>query len=619
MSKEIVKCVIHPAIGIARVGNSVDGYYIGPEVPGAAPDALGGFKDDSGCIKRQVARFRIFGLDADDNVVRELNATDADVNTLEWTVHLANKKSAWFDFVLALDIPVAAEENVATPLRNKTIVDREELVIDPGPCRISGTLTRALIEPGKFMGTDVRLGELRTDRDGNLLVFGGLGQSASYNNQPATTFGNNEGWHDDTSDGPVHARVVLNGKEIEVTPAWVLVAPPDYAPGVLGAVTLYDIVYDVAVGMDASLKPDKVSFTEHILPILERLNRNQWVNQGFYQQFGWQAPENFLAPELLAELASNSPETKAKREEIFAQFRNPGDTTPPVTMNSLPPMYGDGMHEKVRNASEMLAVTAIQYDWLTGWAAGDFVADLTPEQLADADRDRVNTIKYEDIPLADRPQALDRAALEHALGGAFHPGCEVTWPMRHASMYAAPFRIKAAPVGTPEPVYPLDATLTPENIYAPNGPLTNNRPGDLTRWMAVPWQTDTSSCRFAYEDDPANPYLPTFWPARVPNQVLSADDYKVVMDTSVPLDVRKAAFANRLDWLRDFPADTNAEYLTSINAFVQKWSELGIVVRNPGPQDQLDFPAVIHVETGYSVKETTAAETEKPSVARDGQ
>lgn len=38
---EITSAVIHPAIGIARVGNSTSGYYFGPELPGALPLAPG--------------------------------------------------------------------------------------------------------------------------------------------------------------------------------------------------------------------------------------------------------------------------------------------------------------------------------------------------------------------------------------------------------------------------------------------------------------------------------------------------------------------------------------------------------------------------------------------------
>ena len=38
-SRRIVRAAIHPAIGIARVGNSPDEYYFGPEIPGGLPIA----------------------------------------------------------------------------------------------------------------------------------------------------------------------------------------------------------------------------------------------------------------------------------------------------------------------------------------------------------------------------------------------------------------------------------------------------------------------------------------------------------------------------------------------------------------------------------------------------
>jgi hypothetical protein len=57
--REIVRCAIHPAIGLARVGNSPEEFFIGPEVPGPHPVPEGGFKDTAGRIKRQAARFRL--------------------------------------------------------------------------------------------------------------------------------------------------------------------------------------------------------------------------------------------------------------------------------------------------------------------------------------------------------------------------------------------------------------------------------------------------------------------------------------------------------------------------------------------------------------------------------
>ncbi|GAA2146352.1 hypothetical protein GCM10009760_36070 [Kitasatospora kazusensis] len=69
------------------------------------------------------------------------------------------------------------------------------------------------------MGKEVYLGELRTDEEGRLLVLGGFGASASYDGQPVITFANNEGWHDDTGDGPVTATVSVGGRELPVDPA----------------------------------------------------------------------------------------------------------------------------------------------------------------------------------------------------------------------------------------------------------------------------------------------------------------------------------------------------------------------------------------------------------------
>jgi hypothetical protein len=60
---EVVRCAIYPGLGVARVGNAPDEYFIGPEWPGQVPAPEGGFKDGEGRVKRQAARFRVYGLD----------------------------------------------------------------------------------------------------------------------------------------------------------------------------------------------------------------------------------------------------------------------------------------------------------------------------------------------------------------------------------------------------------------------------------------------------------------------------------------------------------------------------------------------------------------------------
>jgi len=70
----IVRAAIHPGIGVARIGNSPDEYYVGPELMHVPPMAPGSLRDAQGALKRQAARFRIYGYNAAGEVVHELTA-----------------------------------------------------------------------------------------------------------------------------------------------------------------------------------------------------------------------------------------------------------------------------------------------------------------------------------------------------------------------------------------------------------------------------------------------------------------------------------------------------------------------------------------------------------------
>jgi hypothetical protein len=209
---------------------------------------------------------------------------------------------------------------------------------------------------------------------------------------------------------------------------------------------------------------------------------------------------------------------------------------------------------------------------------------------------------------------LTRAALEFCLADAFHPGCEMTWPMRQSSMYMAAFRIAHAADMTADPSY--GATFTPDMVNLPDGPLFGQIPGGITRWMAVPWQADTASCRSGYRTPPGvppvyAPHLPTFWPARVPNQVLSTSNYEAVVDQQKPLDERQKAFATRADWLAPIKAAGN--YLDQINSFIANISQVGVVETRDGPQDDSNFPPVMEVEDlAHPVRQQLAARAAKP-------
>jgi hypothetical protein len=110
--------------------------------------------------------------------------------------------------------------------------------------------------------------------------------------------------------------------------------------------------------------------------------------------------------------------------------------------------------------------------------------------------------------------------------------------------------------------------------------------------MALPWQGDTAFCRSGY-DAAYDPYLPTFWAARVPNQVLTEDDYRIVMDTATPREQRVTAYNRRAGWLRALKGTAPEVMMEMIAHF----GAMGIVEARPGVADDPDFPAVIYVET----------------------
>lgn len=576
----IVRAVICPAIGVARVGNSPDQYFIGPEVPDPAPLPPGSYRDGNGALKRQAARFRIYGINMRGEIIRELTGvgTDADIT---WKVELANTKAGWYGFQLALDIPEASAAP-PTVLRNAAVADRSQLAIIPGPREVSGANSRPqFFDSGSFMGRKVYLGEILTDDANRLVLLGGHGIAGSHDGSYAVTFANNEGWFDDVSDGPVTAKVKLQGRELEVTPAWVIVAPPNYGPQRKSVRTMWDLMRDVAVKAQMLTAPQRPSFTDDILPIFRRMAGLQWVNAGFAAAFGWGGTFDLTSEVALSLLSDSSESNKQFRQTVSNAFRR--FDVDSWSSKPWPWLYGDAMSiPSAPTPRQNAALSDLQLLMLTQWAKGDFDADYDPS--------RTPLLEIDKAPLKERGDLLTRAALDHCLADAFHPGCELTWPVRAANLYMAPFRIAHAPGGWVEPSF--GEVLTSDSVTIPNGPLWGQQAGGLTRWMAVPWQTDTASCGGGY-DKAYDPYTPTFWPARVPNEVITKEAYAVVMDATRPLDQRKAAFAKRARWIEPLG---RTSYTDQINNMIVGFDHLGVVETREGPSDTDAFPAVIEVE-----------------------
>lgn len=630
--EKVHSVAIYPAIGIARVGNSPDGYFLGATIPGQPATDTDDFRDKEGRIKRQAAKFYVYALDKEGNVLGELNA-DHDVE-IDWRVDVANKKSAWYNFDISLDIPTAAGKYdldgnptpnglpVLSQARNQEFVgeDRKQLMIEARAQRISGRNSnpdgtkyhlKGEIGQGKRR-SEVFLGELRTDEQARLIFLGGKGHSGSFNGKRLSTFANNQGWFDDTSDGPVDASVKLpDGRVLHAEGAWVVTAPPNFAVGVQAFSTGYELITDLASRMHPQLIKKKPAFYADIYPVLKHLNINQWVNAGVSREFGWGSAYDFGDEALIAKLKDPSEANRPFRQTIFESFRNPDFKV--MEPQAWPPLYGDAMTFNINstNPRNWFAITTLKYNYLRQWAKGQFTIDDAPQSKT-----------WEELSPTEQANGLTEAALEETLGGPFHPGCEFTWPMRHASMYKSdqPYRIKRRNNAKED----YGVAISQRIALAPGGPLDGSSPGDLTKWMAVPWQADTSSCLSAYRAF-AGEYLPTFWPARVPNDVLTTEEYQRINSSSTSEEEKVIAFSpsSRKKWLRDYiyKEDGGFLYGTSIQErikgvekFVKDWGKIGIITKKEVTVKSPLVPEEVWVETGRSVQAEPPDPCDEPLV-----
>ncbi|MEU5806551.1 LodA/GoxA family CTQ-dependent oxidase [Streptomyces sp. NPDC047718] len=131
----------------------------------------------------------------------------------------------------------------------------------------------------------------------------------------------------------------------------------------------------------------------------------------------------------------------------------------------------------------------------------------------------------------ESPGVRIRAALEPAGGGGFFPGIEMTFIADDPATWSAPFRLR-------------------EDLAA----------GDVTKYMAVPWQADFYLCQNYW------------WPAACPDEVLP--------ETELDALLHGAAGAFR-EWDRGIGDGKDAEL--GMNEMVDHWSTLGFIVPRPGP------------------------------------
>lgn len=591
---------VHPSINFARLGTS-DDYYLSPEtsagldvensnIKGGLPIKAGtenetitnaDLRDAQGNLKRQAARFKLFAydLEGEDSYPNgsgtEIKVGDKlkdgrTVKKIVWTVHLANKKAAAYNVVNSEGINSYTDGKVPQ-LRNPEVYgtidspDRlRKLMIDPGPRAIAsddknaiqfnsenvcyadatGTIlpiedyptifpqdyNEELFEP---CGALDSLGELKVDDQGRLLVLTGKGNTAAVYDEygdpmPLTGDLNNAGWWDDGADGPVSATIIFDNGTEEAFGGWVVCTDPGYAPQIRNVVSVWDDVFDIWV-RDLNLN--------------EKLCKNGKFQKDYKPAFDDDLRPIFAAPALQA-WTSNLPHMALKAHESvdsisandkpqntimagLAFVRNPNAKTkenPAGETNIGIPLMPLSLGEA---GEAFLTVSKTQYFFLEQW----------------------NKDAY--VPTSDKKlgtgEALDMASLSNCLGGRYVPGIEMSYVIRSPEIYqtdwkktgSGPFRIKPKPMDYTK----IETSGTEKTPFLSGGWIPGHdqtgglEPGDLSKFMAIPWQTDYNSCSIHQTNINTAGVNTTFgnnstlywsWPSQRPDAIYRASD--VVMN-----------------------------------------------------------------------------------------
>ncbi len=676
---------IHPAIGIARVGNSEE-YYIGPETAAGVPIPKdprgrrgglpinpetnelisdGDLRDTAGAFKRQAARFRIFEYREQDlgrypcgqgsEIVIGSTVNGKKVKDIIWTAHVANKKANWY--VLSEDASTTGflgyEGGKTPPVRNKDFFLGGDpnnparitaLTIDPGPRTISGAdsggvkfdmaTTASFYAPGagiKQLGDYPKsfpdekklgggplfcpagpidtLGELRTDAQGRLLVLGGYGRACGWGKHELPFDVNNDEWFDDASDGPVSAVLVLEDDSAQPVQAgaWVVTTDPSYAPQIPNVVSLWDDIYDTWV-RNLGLAPDlfdkgksdlaggafnqsyQPSFPDQLYPIFQSVMLQQWV---INLQGGFVHGHNTVGG------IRKDTYPKTVHPPLISTTQTRGIMRSPDEGPDERWSEGRLMPAALGDPERFLAVSRTQYFFLQQWQKDSFNKDHGPA--------------------LGFGENLDKVVMQNCLGGRFSPGIDLSFNVRDPDLYvkdwriSGPFRIKPKPLGY-DRVQAGTPLLTAGYVPCHTG-NTGAEPGDISKFMAIPWHTDYNSC--ATHPRSSNPVegerLYWSWPAQRPVAVYPAKLYppeKAPDPTKDPTQLWSVRGPGTGTDDPDLPAENWGRYQRKNEIdIITNWWRIGVVlqgaaINNPVIERNYKTDVYLEVESqlGYDEK-----------------
>ena len=516
------------------------------------------------------------------------------------------------------NLPPLRNPGIGSGIANDT-TRLKQLVIDPGPRTIQGTTSsQELVAfdkkdpasyfddnkgevvtipnypktfpddafPGRMYnpwGKIDTLGELRSDQEGRLIVTGGYGRASSMLTEmrlhdtggiietpkgvepplmpyPLEEPVDNDGWFDDTGDGPVSAVILFDDdSRAEVHGGWVNVTDPDYAPQTQNVVSLWDDIYDTWI-RKLDLTPEiwrdgaycdgyQPSFPDQIQPFFIAASLQRWNTN---------LPKFAIAAH---DAVGAIKATDCPSETIMAGLafvRNPN--VPKQSYQGAPFMplsLGD-------NGKSFLSPSLSQYFFLSQWDANKFCQE--PMRMGAGER-------------------LDRDVLINCLGGRFSPGIDMTFIVRQPDLYiddwktrgCGPFRIR------PEKLDYSKARKDTPFLTEGYVPLHNNQnglqPGDASKFMSAPWHTDYNSCGTHNTapnppevSQPARTTLYWSWPAQRPVAVYTARDARYGELTEQKYSVRGPGTGS--------PDAANQGRFQNYIDFVLNWPRVGTIIQS---------------------------------------
>jgi len=278
-------------------------------------------------------------------------------------------------------------------------------------------------------------------------------------------------------------------------------------------VSVWDNVYDMFV-RQLALQPElydegkynpeyQASFAQDIKPVFIACNLQRWTAN--LPPFALRA---HTAVDSIA--AVDEPNKTIMAGLNF--LRNPNKNENNIGAPLMPLSLGEA-------GTSFLSVTKTQYFNLEQWSKNKFQKD--------------------DVLTLGPGELMDMASLSNCLGGRYVPGIEVSYSIMDKEIYvqnwqssgAGPFRIKHQPLSYQD--------LNKEEPYLTIGwiPLHDMneglQPGDMSKFMAIPWQTDYNSCSIhataintdgVNKSNGAESTLYWSWPSQRPDAVYVAEE-----------------------------------------------------------------------------------------------